>query len=833
MTVTRTARVLGRFAPRLRIRLTLTTLAVVILPLTLLAAVLGLRAYENAEEQSLRIQRQSAATAEAEIRSTILGVETQLELLDDTLAIGSIAVVEQEGVLSNLLANNRIYQELAIVGIGGDVGVRVSRTGGAAEPALGSSSIRDAIASVEASRDSHFGAVTFNELLREPLMPIAVPLENRRTGSVDSLLVASVRFKEIWGLLGGLAEPGASDVYLLDRDGVVIAHRNPAIVLAGTTLESFPVAGRSIGLDGDDTVVATRPLDVGAAQIVVVAEQDVATALRLADQGLRATIMFTLAGLVVTGALVVLVARYIVRPVEALAESANRITAGDLDHRAEVGADGEISELARAFNTMTDRLGGLISSLEDQVAQRTEELAEAIAVQDQLILELEAQAANDHLTGLPNRFTLERHLDAELARANRLCSKVGVLLVDLDNFKDVNDTFGHGVGDQLLIAVGQRLRQTVREVDLVCRLGGDEFAVVQADVTSREDVERMTMRVVDAFSEPIEIDQRGIYTGVSIGVAITGNERLSVSEVMQQADLALYRAKRAGRNTFRFFEGAMDDEIKRRMRLNQTMRQAIAGDEFLLEYQPQVRISDQRVLGAEALLRWRHPELGLVTPGELVPIAEGSGLIDAVGAWVLRATCDQIRRWLDSGLAVPPVAVNVSAFQLRVPGFARTVLELLDATGLPADLLELELTESVLMESGPHVDDTIRTLHDAGVGFALDDFGRGYASLDYVRRFPFTKVKIDRAFIHDLLTNDRSATVVGTVIELAARLDLSVVAEGVEHRELLDHLQARGCEVAQGFYFSRPLPPRAFEDFLAQRLGDSPMVIDDVPRSTV
>ncbi len=446
--------------------------------------------------------------------------------------------------------------------------------------------------------------------------------------------------------------------------------------------------------------------------------------------------------------------------------------------------------------------------------ERTDELEHSAVVQTGLIEQLEHQASNDFLTGLPNRYSLESRLDNEFARARRLRSRVSLLMLDLDDFKGVNDTYGHAVGDRLLIAVGERLQQALRDVDVVCRLGGDEFAIVQPDVANREHSARLAERLLRVFAESFELGPHEIFIGVSIGVAITDGHTTSLSEFMQQADLALYRAKDEGRNTYRFFEGALNAAVRRRVALSQDLRGAVERDELFLEYQPQIRLEDSRIVGVEALLRWRHPRLGIIAPTELVPIAEGAGLIDEVGDWVLQTSCVQAQNWRSRGLPALPVAVNVSALQVREPGFGDNVSRILADSGLEPAYLELELTENVLMEAKEHVGAAVENLRELGVGISLDDFGRGYASLDYVRRYPLSKIKIDSSFVHDMLTNHKSAAIVGAVIDLAAKLDLPVIAEGVEHVDLVERLADEGCMAVQGFYFSRPVPADEMEELL-------------------
>ena len=414
-------------------------------------------------------------------------------------------------------------------------------------------------------------------------------------------------------------------------------------------------------------------------------------------------------------------------------------------------------------------------------------------------------ALHDCLTDLPNRYAFEGRLAIELIRARRLGTRVAVLLVDLDDFKEVNDTLGHAAGDELLVAVGQRLADTLRDVDMICRLGGDEFAVVQPDIASRRNAANLAERLLRAFGESFNIGSQEVSVRASIGVSVGNGETTSRSEIIREADLALYRAKSDGRSTYRFFEGEMDHEIKRRMKLAHDLPRGLHNRELFLEYQPQVDLGDRRVVGVEALLRWRHPEFGIVAPSELLPVAESSGLIEKVGKWVLLEACRQAKKWQDGNLPALPIAVNVSSVQLRNSRFVSTVSRILAEIGLEPRFLELELTERVLMEGKEAVEKSLERLDQIGVRISLDHFGTGYASLDYLRRHPLSKVKIDQSFVQGMETNFKNATIVDAVIDLASKLDLHVIAEGVEAGDLVQSLIDRGCDEVQGFYFSRPI----------------------------
>ena len=408
----------------------------------------------------------------------------------------------------------------------------------------------------------------------------------------------------------------------------------------------------------------------------------------------------------------------------------------------------------------------------------------------------------DALTDLPNRLLLRERLEYELAYVRR-GGKLAVLYIDLDHFKGVNDTLGHTAGDELLKAVAARLRGCLRDTDTVARLGGDEFAIVQAPLKRAPEAAKLAQRLRDAVVQsPFEINGHQVVVDLSIGIALAPNDGREVDQLLKNADMALYGAKAEGRGTYRYFESAMDARMKRRRQLETDLRSALTRGEFELHYQPLVRVADNEIGGWEALLRWRHPQRGLVPADEFIPVAEETGLIIPIGDWVLRQACIDAATWRDD----IKVAVNLSAAQFRSQALLQTVIGSLAASGLNANRLELEITESVLMHSN---ETTLRTLHqlrELGIRVAMDDFGTRYSSLSYLRSFPFDKIKIDRSFVHDLLLSVDSSKIVEAMVWLAHNLNMTVTAEGVESEEQLIVLREMGCNEMQGYLFGKPIP---------------------------
>ena len=421
----------------------------------------------------------------------------------------------------------------------------------------------------------------------------------------------------------------------------------------------------------------------------------------------------------------------------------------------------------------------------------------------------------DNLTSLANRVVFAEALQHAIAEPRAGATSFAVLYLDLDHFKDVNDTLGHPVGDALLKLVSERLRSTVRDGDTVARFGGDEFAVMQAGIEDPTDAGFMAERLLDSLNQPYVVGGNEIRSGVSIGIAIFGPDATDAETLLARADVALYRAKAEGRGTYRFFTDAMDTEVRTRVSLGNDLRTAIGSKEIFVEYQPQVEATTGRIVGVEALVRWRHPQRGIVPPADFIPVAERNGLIVALGHWVLWEACRQAKAWRDAG--IPPVimSVNVSSLQFKTPlALENDIRQALAEFGLPAGMLELELTETTLMDTSLHHNDVLERLRAFGVRLAIDDFGTGYSSLDYLRRFPFDRIKIAQNFIFDLGIAPENAVIVRAAIGLARELGIAVLAEGVETDAQLKLLQKWGCSDVQGFYFSQPLVPENIEPLL-------------------
>jgi diguanylate cyclase (GGDEF)-like protein len=421
-------------------------------------------------------------------------------------------------------------------------------------------------------------------------------------------------------------------------------------------------------------------------------------------------------------------------------------------------------------------------------------------------------ARHDMLTNLPNRVLFREQLETEFGRIQP-SRGFAVHCLDLDHFKTVNDTLGHPIGDELLKLVAARLIEAVPPTDFIARIGGDEFAVVQTGVAKPEQCSLLASRIVERVSEPYDIQGRHIVIGTSIGIAIAPDDGANPDVLLKNADMALYLAKGEGRGTHRFFEGEMDKRLQARHALELDLRKAIAGGEFELYYQPIIDLQSGKVTCFEALLRWNHPERGMISPLEFIPLAEETGLILPLGEWVLRTACQQASRWPKQ----IGVAVNLSATQFKGRNIVQIAVNALAMSGLAADRLDLEITESVLLQDEANTLAILHQLREIGVQISMDDFGTGYSSLAYLRNFPFDRLKIDRSFVRDMLVRKDCRAIVRAVVGLARSLGITTIIEGVETKEQLETAQAEGCDLGQGYIFSKPMPEREIAAFLAKR----------------
>ncbi|MBI4808083.1 MAG: EAL domain-containing protein [Nitrosomonadales bacterium] len=435
---------------------------------------------------------------------------------------------------------------------------------------------------------------------------------------------------------------------------------------------------------------------------------------------------------------------------------------------------------------------------------------------------IEHLAYYDVLTGLPNRTLLHDRIKQHVAAAHRDKQRFALMFIDLDRFKYVNDSMGHAVGDQLLQAVATRLQENVREGDTVSRIGGDEFVILLRE-TDTDGAAHVAQSLLDMLHQPYEIDGMRIPIHASIGISIYPDNGLDIGTLIKHADVAMYRAKEDGRNSFRFFTTEMDSRINQLFSMEKDLRLALERNEFHLCFQPQMDIASGRLCGAEVLIRWNHPEKGAISPAEFIPVAEETGLIIAIGDWVLHTTCKKIAAWRRQGMLPLPIAINLSLRQLLQPDFAQQVATVLEKYDVPPNELELEVTESIMLNDAQVALNFLDKMRDLGVRLSIDDFGTGYSSLSYLKKMPIHKLKIDKSFVSDIQTDPNDEAIVRSIIALGHQFKLSVIAEGIERQEQMDYLKTLGCDEMQGYFYARPLTEEDFVRFAcdANRTADA------------
>ncbi len=429
-------------------------------------------------------------------------------------------------------------------------------------------------------------------------------------------------------------------------------------------------------------------------------------------------------------------------------------------------------------------------------------------------IELKHQAFHDALTGLPNRTFFDEHILLAIANSQRSNKFFAILFIDIDNFKGINDTLGHGIGDRVLECFAKRLTSQIRKSDVVCRWGGDEFVVLLSEIKDPDEAAKFSQRLLSTFQHPLNIEGHQIYLKSSIGIAIYPDDGQEAETLLKNADSALYRTKEWGRNHYQFYNPQMSYEISENFALENQLHQAIKNEELILHYQPQINIKTGKIYGLEALIRWNNPKLGLVRPDKFIPLAEKTGLILPIGEWVLKTACQQNKKWQTMGLPPMRIAVNLSAQQLQQPHLVETVENTLQSIGLDPQWLELEVTESMLMKNTTLARKTLDELRDMGVSISMDDFGTGYSSLGYLKQFPFHSLKIDQTFVRELNENPQDLSIISAIMTLSHGFNMRVIAEGVENQKQLNLLQQLECEEMQGYFFSHPLNTEQIFNYL-------------------
>lgn len=585
-------------------------------------------------------------------------------------------------------------------------------------------------------------------------------------------------------------------------DGKYFAKYNPDTSTNHENLLQFPIQDAFITMNTHGVVQNITLEGKAPARLVIVAS--------LEQINQKMVLMVSMS--IVIGSLILLVAfilfrrmsRSVTRPIEDLTTVMRQVERdGDHSLRVDTFSDDEIGELAKGFNSM-------LSALERQNVSLNTELDERKKMQSKL----DRLAHYDTVTRLPNRHYFQERLKLAVAHSIQIEKMMAVLFVDLDNFKLVNDSYGHHIGDQLLQVAAERLSSALRAGDVVCRLGGDEFAITLEHLPDSQQIETLVDKLIQNLTQPLHLDNYDIVVTGSVGVAVCPQDADNPESLLRFADAAMYAAKGAGKNTWRRFDPEMASQSALRLTLENQLRVALAEGQMEVHYQPQVNMKTNEVDGLEALVRWNHPDRGYISPLRFIPVAEESGLIRPLGEWVLRTACRQIVDWNLEGHERLKVAVNISVRQLVHPNFVEMVLTVLAETGCAARQLDLEITESILMQYSDKTIAILQQLHDHGIGIVIDDFGTGYSSMAQLKHLPVTKLKIDKSFVDDIASSRSDLAITATITSLAHNLQIQIIAEGVENSQQVLLLQQSGCDNFQGYHFARPLPATQISNFI-------------------
>lgn len=637
---------------------------------------------------------------------------------------------------------------------------------------------------------------------------VSAPLVSKR--GVESLGVIVnyydlASLSEITANRTGLGETG--EVYIVDRDGIMLTESR---FLNGAPLrQKIYTEPISKITEGGVEMTGVYPNYMGVPVVgasthlpeyrwTLLAEINKSEAFaQLKWLGIVALIVGIVSAAAVTSVGIIF-ATAVSRPIKRLTDATRRFAGWDFKARTEVTRRDEIGDLAKSFNAMA------------------EELAEEITERKQAEERARQLAYYDPLTGLPNRVLYNDHLSLVLAHAQRVKEKLAVLFLDLDRFKDINDTLGHSVGDQLLRTIAERLTDSLRKEDTVTRQGGDEFTLLLPGMTQMEDAAWIAQKILEVVREPLTLSGHELNITTSIGIALYPDDGKEGETLLKNADTAMYHAKEQGRNNYQFFTPVLHTRTVEQLELESSLHHALERKEFTVYYQPQVNIETGQIVSSEALIRWLHPDRGIISPSEFIPLAERTGLIVPIGEWALRTACAQNRAWQDAGLPPLQVAVNLSSRQLQQEDMVEMVEKVLKETGLDAHFLSLEVTEGTAMRNVESTAYKMDRLNGLGVHFVIDDLGTGYSSLSYLKTFPIHALKIDKSFVQDIVIDSNDAAIVTAIISMAKGLRLKVVAEGVETVAQLEFLRALGCDEMQGYLCSKPVTAGEFKRVLEQ-----------------
>ena len=656
---------------------------------------------------------------------------------------------------------------------------------------------------------SHYFVEAYAEALQSRSLAVGKSLKLQ----LDRLFQLGIRLEELTGFDEQCRDvvnqyEGMRYAMVTDEEGRILFHNNPSKVggsledkalLQGVKSSRDIVVHSDTDLGGEEYTAFIPVPDPAGNRIAVVeigfSADIIHTKMREAALFSVKVGLFFLMAAVIT--LLASISVFVTRPLTGLLAVIQEMRdRGEVvTRKVTIGARDEIGQLVQTFNMMTEKLQNTTVSRDV----------------------LQYQATHDELTGLPNRSLLADRLEQAILIARRHGRQLAVLFVDLDNFKLINDSLGHDTGDAVLKTIAGRLQEAVRSSDTVSRQAGDEFVIILPDLQASENAAVVARKIIEGVARPMMLADHDLSVTCSIGISAFPKDGESVSELLKNADTALYRTKEQGKDGFQFFTPEMNARLYERVQMERELRRALEQEEFVLYYQPKVSLHTGQIVGMESLIRWQHPQRGIVSPGEFISLAEETGLIAPIGKWVLRTACLQAKAWQEAGLPRLPVAVNVSVRQFKSDMLIAEVSRAIHDAGVDPAIVELEVTESLLMLDTARVQSILGGLKDLGLCLTMDDFGTGYSSLGYLKRFPFDKLKLDISFVRDIIYDPDSAAIALAVIGMAHSLNLKVIAEGVETEGQMSYLRLHGCDEMQGYYFSRPLPAAEFERLVRER----------------
>jgi len=767
------------------------------------------------EDEALRLVRMVAS----EQQRIVEGAEQVLNVLSGAPSVQDNQPQDCQRLLANVLQQSPRYNFAAVIGLNGHL---ICASG----PFDPGADVSDRAFFRLALQTGGFviGEYTVGRFSNQPTIHMAKPFRNGK-GIIAGVVEVALSIDWLGQQLERLALPPDAVASIKDRNGTVLARHPDGARFVGHPMVAenrFSLEGSEVrvvelkGLDGRQRITAYSPVGAEPKGLRIGVGLDREVTFAAATQANLKGLILIVAGAVLALATTALAGTQLIRrPLDRLLLVADRWRNGDLAARTGLPADSsEFGRLAAAFDSMAEAQGNRESALRLLSSELAVRVQTEVAARE----EMRFIAHHDSVTSLPNRFQLKERLGQVIERESFDGRMTAVIIVDLDGFKAINDTMGHEAGDRLLKEVATRLQNLVRRDDIVARFGGDEFVILQSDLQQAQIAEMLTHRLIARLAEPAMIAGQQVRIGASAGVALYPLDGADSDTLLKHADIALYCAKTEGRGTFRRFDRGMIRALQERRALENDLRRAFAADELDLHFQPQFSSVTLAVTGFEALLRWDHPEHGFIPPARFVAIAESCGLIGRIGGWVLARACTEAIGW-DSPCRV---AVNVSPSQIRDAGFGQFVADVLARTGLPPALLEIEVTEGVLIDDDKHVLGVLRQLRSSGVRIALDDFGTGYSSLSCLLRLPFDKIKIDKSFVQGQSTDAGARAILDAILLMSSRLGLEVVAEGVETEQQLAMVRQQHCTEIQGFLLARPMPANEVGPYLREQAKTRP-----------